>query len=62
MAWLEENADVREISWNEADKLQAAIASAEGLLVRTYTQVTDELLAFGSKVEAVVGRGGGGVG
>ncbi|MGN6370884.1 MAG: NAD(P)-dependent oxidoreductase [Phycisphaerae bacterium] len=59
-AWLRENAEVVEISWKEPEKLRAALAEADGLIVRTYTRVTDELLSHGKKLR-VVGRAGVGL-
>ena len=59
-AWLRENADVVEISWKEPEKLRAALADADGMIVRTYTRVTDELLSHGKKLR-VVGRAGVGL-
>jgi phosphoglycerate dehydrogenase-like enzyme len=59
-AWLRENADVREISWKDPEKLRAALPDADALIVRTYTKVTDELLSHGPKLRAV-GRAGVGL-
>jgi phosphoglycerate dehydrogenase-like enzyme len=59
-AWLRENANVVEVSWKEPAKLQAALAGADGLIVRTYTQVNESLLAQGPKLK-VVGRAGVGL-
>src|SRR5436309_1147205 len=60
MAWLKENARVVEVSWKEGERLAAALAEAEGLIVRTYTQVNERLLAHGPKLK-VVGRAGVGL-
>ena len=59
-AWLRENARVVEATWKESDKLRAALQDADGLIVRTYTQVNDALLAHGPKLR-VVGRAGVGL-
>jgi len=58
--WLRQNANVIEVSWKETDKLHAALQNADGLIVRTYTQVNDTLLAHGPKLK-VVGRAGVGL-
>ena len=58
--WLRQNAQVTEVSWKEPEKLKAALAEADGLIVRTYTRVTDALLAQGPKLR-VVGRAGVGL-
>jgi len=58
--WLRENARVVEVSWKEPEKLHAALRDADGLIVRTYTRVNDELLAHGPKLK-VVGRAGVGL-
>jgi len=59
-AWLRENAQVAEVTWKEPEKLHAALKEADGLIVRTYTRVTDALLAQGPKLR-VVGRAGVGL-
>ena len=59
-AWLRENARVVEATWKEPDKLHAALKDADALIVRTYTLVTDALLALGPKLK-VVGRAGVGL-
>ena len=59
-AWLRENAQVVEVSWKDPEKLHAALKDAGGLIVRTYTRVTDALLAQGPKLK-VVGRAGVGL-
>ncbi|HVT81423.1 MAG TPA: NAD(P)-dependent oxidoreductase [Phycisphaerae bacterium] len=58
--WLRLNAHVIEVSWKEGEKLRAALADADGLIVRTYTQVNPALLAQGPKLK-VVGRAGVGL-
>lgn len=58
--WLRENARVVEVSWKEPEKLRLALAEADAMIVRTYTQVTDELLSHGKKLRAV-GRAGVGL-
>ena len=35
--WLRENAAVVEISWKDPEKLRAALAEADGMIVRTAT-------------------------
>ena len=57
--WLKEQADVREVSLQDPG-LDAALAVAEGLVIRTYTKVTEAFLAKCPKLR-VVGRGGVGV-
>ena len=59
-AWLRENADVIEAHWKETTALKAALAQADGLIVRTYTQVNDSLLSLAPKLK-VVGRAGVGL-
>src|SRR5436190_10581188 len=60
LAWLREHANVVEVTWKEPEKLNAALRDADGLIVRTYTLVTDALLARGPKLK-VVGRAGVGL-
>ena len=55
--WLRENAQVIEVTWKEPEKLRVALRDANAMIVRTYTQVTDELLSHGPKLR-VVGRAG----
>ncbi|HMB96621.1 MAG TPA: NAD(P)-dependent oxidoreductase [Tepidisphaeraceae bacterium] len=59
LAWLREQAQVIEISPDDA-KFDAALATADGLLVRTYTKVNRALLEKAPKLRAV-GRGGVGI-
>ena len=60
LAWLRENAVVREVKWTNTQQLQTALADADGVIVRTYTQVNDDFLDLGSKLR-VVGRAGVGL-
>ena len=60
IGWLRENARVVEASWKEPAKLHAALADADGMIVRTYTQVNPALLAHAPKLK-VVGRAGVGL-
>ncbi|MFN4242237.1 MAG: NAD(P)-dependent oxidoreductase [Tepidisphaerales bacterium] len=59
LAWLKERADVRELT-PDAPGFAAALAEAEALVVRTYTQVNDALLERCPRLK-VVGRGGVGL-
>ncbi|MGH7215312.1 MAG: NAD(P)-dependent oxidoreductase [Tepidisphaeraceae bacterium] len=59
LAWLRERAGVIEAGPNDAN-FEAHLARADGLLVRTYTRVTDALLAKAPRLR-VVGRGGVGL-
>ncbi len=59
-AWLKENAQVIEASWKDPPKLAAALQTADGLIVRTYTQVNAALLANTPRLK-VVGRAGVGL-
>lgn len=59
MAWLREHARVVEAGAGDAG-FAAALAAAEGLVVRTYTRVTEEFLTRAPKLR-VVGRGGVGI-
>ena len=59
-AWLRENARVEEVSWKEPEKLRIALADADGVIVRTYTQVNAAFLEQGPKLR-VVGRAGVGL-
>ncbi len=59
LAWLRDRAEVIEIGSTEAG-FDAALATADGMIVRTYTRVTDAMLAKGPRLE-VVGRGGVGL-
>ncbi len=57
LAWLTERAEVRHVSHEDAPALAAALADADGLIVRTYTQVNDALLDRAPRLK-VVGRAG----
>jgi D-3-phosphoglycerate dehydrogenase len=59
LAWLKEHAQVLEVGLADP-KLDEALALAEGLVIRTYTKVTEAFLAKCPKLK-VVGRGGVGV-
>ena len=59
LQWLKEHADVRELAYDEPG-FAAELALAQGLLVRTYTKVTDAFLAGAPQLK-VVGRGGVGI-
>ena len=59
LAWLKERADVEEIGFNDPH-LEARLPDADGLVIRTYTRVTDALLVKAPRLK-VVGRGGVGI-
>src|SRR4051794_13554063 len=59
LAWLRERCDLREARVDDPD-FEKHLAVAEGLLVRTYTRVTNEMLSHAPKLR-VVGRGGVGL-
>jgi phosphoglycerate dehydrogenase-like enzyme len=59
LAWLKEQVDVREVPLSDPN-LDAALAIAEGLVIRTYTKVTSAFLDKCPRLK-VVGRGGVGV-
>ncbi len=59
-AWLRKNAQVVEASWKEPEKLRKALAKADAVIVRTYTQVDADLLSQAPKLR-VVGRAGVGL-
>ena len=59
-AWLKGQVDVIESSWKNPQQLRKDLALADGLIVRTYTQVNDELLSAAPKLR-VVGRAGVGL-
>ncbi|MEM9882500.1 MAG: NAD(P)-dependent oxidoreductase [Planctomycetota bacterium] len=59
-AWLAERADLRWVAHNDRDAMAATLPLAEGLVVRTYTQVDASLLAQAPKLR-VVGRAGVGL-
>ncbi|RPI60170.1 MAG: hypothetical protein EHM48_07680, partial [Planctomycetaceae bacterium] len=54
LAYLNEHAQVRQVTADEAINV---IADADGLVVRTYTQVNEQLLAKAGRLK-VVGRAG----
>ncbi len=57
--WLKERADVREVAYDSPD-LDAQLLHAQGLVIRTYTRVTEAFLAKCPRLR-VVGRGGVGI-
>jgi phosphoglycerate dehydrogenase-like enzyme len=59
LEWLKERARVIEVS-HEDPAFEGHLASAEGMVVRTYTRVNDALLAKAPRLK-VVGRGGVGL-
>ncbi len=59
LAWLHERARVLEMATEEPG-FDDALRIAEGLVIRTYTRVTEEFLARAPKLR-VVGRGGVGI-
>ena len=59
LAWLKEQAQVMEVALSDPH-LDAAMALAEGMVIRTYTRVTPGMLAKCPRLR-VVGRGGVGV-
>ncbi len=59
MAWLRERADVLDVGPDD-EGFEAAVARADGMVVRSYTNVTAELLAHAKHLK-VVGRGGVGL-
>ncbi len=58
--WLAERANVVEQSYKDIPAFQHELSNAVGLLVRTYTQVNDELLEKAPRLK-VVGRAGVGL-
>lgn len=59
LAWLKTQVDVREVPLNDP-KLDESLASAQGLVIRTYTKVTEPFLDKCPQLR-VIGRGGVGV-
>ena len=57
--WLRERATVEEVPVDDA-RFPQRLAIADGLIVRTYTRVTDAFLSGAPKLK-VVGRGGVGL-
>ena len=60
LAWLRQRAQVVECPWKNTGDLIMKLSSADGLIVRTYTRVTAELLAAAPRLK-VVGRAGVGL-
>ncbi len=60
LAWLKERVQVIELTLKDQSRLGAALARADGIIVRTYTQVNEELLARAPRLK-VVGRAGVGL-
>ncbi|MBI2445648.1 hypothetical protein HYV43_04635 [Candidatus Micrarchaeota archaeon] len=60
LAMLRQHADVQEAYGLKGDALLAAVSQADGLMVRSGTQVTSDVLAAGLKLK-VVARAGSGV-
>ncbi len=58
--WLEKRAELIWCPLEDESRLRTALADAEGLIVRTYTQVNDALLDLAPKLK-VVGRAGVGL-
>jgi D-3-phosphoglycerate dehydrogenase len=59
LEWLNQRAHVREVAYDDPH-LPEHLAVADGLLVRTYTKVTDQFLTGAPRLR-VVGRGGVGL-
>ena len=59
LAWLRERAEVIEIASTDPG-FDAALAKADGMIVRTYTRVNEAMLAKTPRLK-VVGRGGVGL-
>jgi phosphoglycerate dehydrogenase-like enzyme len=59
LEWLKQNANVIEIAYDDPN-FDAALATADGMVVRTYTRVNEAMLAKAPKLR-VVGRGGVGL-
>lgn len=60
LEYLRTQARVLEVKWTDTVALREALAQADGLIVRTYTQVNEALLAQGPGLR-VVGRAGVGL-
>lgn len=58
--WLADRVDLHRITLDDEKALHAALAEAQGMVVRTYTQVDRKLLAAAPKLK-VVGRAGVGL-
>lgn len=59
-AWLRERCELVVCPWEDSAKFDALLPKANGLVIRTYTQVNDALLAKAPKLR-VVGRAGVGL-
>jgi D-3-phosphoglycerate dehydrogenase len=59
LEWLKTRADVREVAYDSPD-LDAQLLHADGLVIRTYTRVTQSFLGRCPRLK-VVGRGGVGI-
>ncbi len=60
LAWLRERCEVVEVKFEDAAALAEALQTADGLVVRTYTQVNEELVTQAPRLK-VVGRAGVGL-
>ena len=60
MAWRKQQVNVIELSLKDPARWDAALAQADGIIVRTYTQVNGALIARAPKLK-VVGRAGVGL-
>lgn len=60
MAWLKQQVNVIELSLKEPARWDAELARADGIIVRTYTQVNGALIARAPRLK-VVGRAGVGL-
>ena len=57
LAWLKDRVEVIEVPYDSEPAFSDALSNASGLVVRTYTRVTDALLDRAPNLK-VVGRGG----
>lgn len=60
LAWLKERVQVVELTLKDQSQWNPVLAKADGIVVRTYTQVNGELLALAPRLK-VVGRAGVGL-
>jgi phosphoglycerate dehydrogenase-like enzyme len=60
LAWLRDHSTLLEVKWTDTPALHAALPKADALIIRTYTQVNDALLAHAPRLR-VVGRAGVGL-
>jgi D-3-phosphoglycerate dehydrogenase len=60
LQWLRDRAEVLEVAPDAGEPLTQALAQAQGLVIRTYTRVTDAFLDGAPNLK-VVGRGGVGI-